>query len=365
MFYWVINLVLPMYIMTACLGAVFFVPPGDMADRCSISLTILLTQVNPNPNPNPSPRPHPNPMAQVGFNYSTLTLTLTLALTSQPHPDPMTQVGFKYSIGDKLPSVSYITYIDMYMLLCFAVTFIVVVMQAMAAAGAYIEPMTISELPPGPWWSSSILEHGAWPFRTWPPIAAFYFFSWSGLHVVGLPLALFYYRVWTSRDAESRMWRYDKRLVRALYVGPLDRLRGRHGLPEVGNDALREYIADAFEELGADCSQISIFETSDFDPKARRPKINSAFGVVLLRDREDEYEVADVLNLYHHTAREHRERADGSTEKSSQLRQLNVKVEPLGTAFTAIKQNDGRVVNLLDEAKPLRREGKVKVLPVS
>ena len=274
-------------------------------------------------------------------------------------------MGFKYSIGDKLPSVSYITYIDMYMLLCFAVTFIVVVMQAMAAAGAYIEPMTISELPPGPWWSSSILEHGAWPFRTWPPIAAFYFFSWSGLHVVGLPLALFYYRVWTSRDAESRMWRYDKRLVRALYVGPLDRLRGRHGLPEVGNDALREYIADAFEELGADCSQISIFETSDFDAKVRRPKINSAFGVVLLRDREDEFEVADVLNLYHHSAREHRERADGSTEKSSQLRQLDVKVEPLGTAFTAIKQTNGRVVNLLDEAKPLRREGKVKVLPVS
>ena len=87
MFYWLINLVLPMYIMTACLGAVFFVPPGDMADRCSISLTILLTQV-----------------------------------------------GFKYSIGDKLPSVSYITYIDMYMLLCFAVTFLVVIMQAIAAA---------------------------------------------------------------------------------------------------------------------------------------------------------------------------------------------------------------------------------------
>ena len=145
MFYWLINLVLPMYIMTACLGAVFFVPPGDMADRCSISLTILLTQV-----------------------------------------------GFKYSIGDKLPSVSYITYIDVYMLLCFGVTFIVVIMQAIAAAltltlahalaharavalalanpmqaiaaaGAYIEPMTIDELPPGPWWNSFVLEHGTWP----------------------------------------------------------------------------------------------------------------------------------------------------------------------------------------------------------
>ena len=101
-------------------------------------------------------------------------------------------MGFKYSIGDKLPSVSYITYIDMYMLLCFAVTFLVVIMQAIAAAltrtlahaladaravapalanpmqaiaaaGAYIEPMTIDDLPPGPWWSSFVLEHGAWP----------------------------------------------------------------------------------------------------------------------------------------------------------------------------------------------------------
>ena len=99
-----------------------------------------------------------------------------------------------------------------------------------------------------------MLEHGAWPFRTWPPIAAFYFFSWSGLHVVGLPLALFYYRVWTSRDAESKMWRYVKRLVRALYVGPLDHLRGRHGLPET-YDGLREYIADAFEALGTTSGQ--------------------------------------------------------------------------------------------------------------
>ena len=36
-------------------------------------------------------------------------------------------------------------------------------MQAIAAAGAYIEPMTIDELPRGPWWNSFVLEHGAWP----------------------------------------------------------------------------------------------------------------------------------------------------------------------------------------------------------
>ena len=85
---------------------------------------------------------------------------------------------------------------------------------------------------------------------------------------------------------------------------------------------------------------------------------------MLLQDLEDsEYEVADALHLYHHSFRV---RADGSTEseKSRQLRQLNVKVEPLGTAFMAIRKSDGRLVNLLDEAKPLRRAGKMKVLPV-
>jgi hypothetical protein len=167
------------------------------------------------------------------------------------------------------------------------------------------------------------------------------------------------------------MWRYDKRLVRALYVGPLDGLLGwlatTNGLPEtydgVGKRMIEQYIADAFGELGGDlgvnCSHISIFEKRDFDPSDKaRPKVNCAFGVVLLQDREDEHEVADALNLY-------RDSDDGRSEKSSQLRQLKVKVEPLGTAFTAIKQANGRVVNLLDEAKPypLRRAGKVKVLP--
>jgi hypothetical protein len=157
------------------------------------------------------------------------------------------------------------------------------------------------------------------------------------------------------------MWRYDKRLVRALYVGPLDGLPGllarTNGLSETYDGI--QYIADAFGDLGVNCSHISIFEKRDFDPSDKaRPKVNCAFGVVLLQDREDEHEVADALNLY-------RDSDDGRSEKSSQLRQLKVKVEPLGTAFTAIKQANGRVVNLLDEAKPypLRRAGTVKVLP--
>jgi len=89
--------------------------------------------------------------------------------------------------------------------------------------------------------------------------------------------------------------------------------------------------------------------------------------VVLLQDQEDEYEVAEALNLYHNSSMKHLTNADRSTEKASKLRERGVKVEPLNTAFTAIKMSskrgNGRVVNLLDEARPLSREGKNKVDP--
>ena len=89
--------------------------------------------------------------------------------------------------------------------------------------------------------------------------------------------------------------------------------------------------------------------------------------MVLLQDQEDEYEVAEALNLYHNSSMKHLTNADRSTEKASKLRERGVKVEPLNTAFTAIKMSskrgNGRVVNLLDEARPLSREGKNKVDP--
>ena len=90
--------------------------------------------------------------------------------------------------------------------------------------------------------------------------------------------------------------------------------------------------------------------------------------MVLLQDQEDEYEVAEALNLYHNSSMKHLTNAeDRSTEKASKLRERGVKVEPLNTAFTAIKmaskRGNGRVVNLLDEARPLSREGKNKVDP--
>ena len=89
--------------------------------------------------------------------------------------------------------------------------------------------------------------------------------------------------------------------------------------------------------------------------------------MVLLQDQEDEYEVAEALNLYHNSSMKHLTNADRSTEKASKLRERGVKVEPLNTAFTAIKMSskrgNGRVVNLLDEARPLSRGGKNKVDP--
>lgn len=85
--YWMLNVVLPMAIITGCAFASFVVPQADIADRCSITLTMLLAQV-----------------------------------------------AYKYLIGEKLPNLGYATLIDMYVLFCFIVTFAVVTTQCYFAS---------------------------------------------------------------------------------------------------------------------------------------------------------------------------------------------------------------------------------------
>ena len=78
-------------------GATFmshFVPPADFADRCSITLTMMLAQV-----------------------------------------------AYKYLVGEKLPNLGYDT-IDVYVLLCFIIAFVIGVLQCPVAIGLYTEPTT-------------------------------------------------------------------------------------------------------------------------------------------------------------------------------------------------------------------------------
>ena len=44
--YWLLNIVMPLFIVTSCLFASFAVRPEHFADRCSITVTLLLAQVS-------------------------------------------------------------------------------------------------------------------------------------------------------------------------------------------------------------------------------------------------------------------------------------------------------------------------------
>jgi len=72
--FWVMNVVFPIFLITLTNAASYTVPPTDVADRCSISLTLMLTTV-----------------------------------------------AYKYIIADKLPAISYLTLIDKYVLLCLCI----------------------------------------------------------------------------------------------------------------------------------------------------------------------------------------------------------------------------------------------------
>jgi hypothetical protein len=80
--YWYTNVMLPIFIVTSCVLPSYAVPPDEFGDRAAILFTLLLAQV-----------------------------------------------AYKYVIADKLPKISYMTYLDSYVFFCFAATFIVVILQ--------------------------------------------------------------------------------------------------------------------------------------------------------------------------------------------------------------------------------------------
>ena len=91
--YWVLNVMLPLFIVTTSLFASFQVPFDNIEGRVNMNLTLLLALV-----------------------------------------------AFKYVISDQLPNVSYLTFIDWYLLGCFLVAFLVLFYQVLAAANIIAEP---------------------------------------------------------------------------------------------------------------------------------------------------------------------------------------------------------------------------------
>ena len=91
--FWIINVYVPMFIISMTLFASYMLPISETADRLAASLTLMLAMVT-----------------------------------------------FKYVISDRLPHISYLTYIDRYMLACFILAFVIVFMQSLAMGGIVNEP---------------------------------------------------------------------------------------------------------------------------------------------------------------------------------------------------------------------------------
>jgi hypothetical protein len=91
--YWVMNVVFPLMLITGCTVGSFVVDQADLADRCSITLTLLLAQV-----------------------------------------------AYKYIVAEKLPKLGYATLIDGYVLFCFLCVFFTVIYHCYAALGLFEEP---------------------------------------------------------------------------------------------------------------------------------------------------------------------------------------------------------------------------------
>ena len=91
--YWVFNVILPLFIVTTSMFVAYALSPDELSSRCSITLTCLLAMV-----------------------------------------------AFKYVISGKLPNISYATLIDMYVVLCFLVAFLNVIILTLSKLELINEP---------------------------------------------------------------------------------------------------------------------------------------------------------------------------------------------------------------------------------
>jgi succinate dehydrogenase/fumarate reductase cytochrome b subunit len=98
--YWVYNVVIPLYLITAVSCASFAVPPEDVADRCSITMTMMLTTV-----------------------------------------------AYKYLISDRLPTISYLTLIDLYVLVNMLLQVLFIVLIVVQAGIADVDSVPANSQP--------------------------------------------------------------------------------------------------------------------------------------------------------------------------------------------------------------------------
>eukprot|EP00457_Paulinella_chromatophora_P004648 gb/GEZN01004660.1/.p1 GENE.gb/GEZN01004660.1/~~gb/GEZN01004660.1/.p1 ORF type:complete len:572 (+),score=67.05 gb/GEZN01004660.1/:67-1782(+) len=176
--FWAWNVVLPLYLITATASACFAVPQTQVADRASITLTMMLTTV-----------------------------------------------AYKYLIAGNLPNISYLTLIDKYVLLCLILQVCFVV--ATVIIGSIATNRQYKNMLKDP-------DYIHKPFEVEPWISLTAFFSvWTLLHILGY----FYVEHLKQQKAEevsasnNHVWvkgfkkEVKGRMIQADYVDALKHLK--------------------------------------------------------------------------------------------------------------------------------------------
>ena len=191
--FWIINVYVPMFIISMTLFASYMLPISETADRLAASLTLMLAMVT-----------------------------------------------FKYVISDRLPHISYLTYIDRYMLACFILAFVIVFMQSLAMGGIVNEPSltwltqadinassttTDDDVSDSGWLATATVT---WAFSS-PRIArinlnmVILLSSWLLFHVAHVLIVC---RLYMRRNMKSPFWKAERT---AVWIGPLDSAQDQDG----------------------------------------------------------------------------------------------------------------------------------------
>jgi hypothetical protein len=177
--YWIVNVWAPLFFFTGISFAAFAVEVTALANRLAITITILLVLVAYR---FASARPF---LCMCACIRAPLTHALLLI-----HPPP---------VMDRLPGVDYITLLDAYVQLCFAVVLGVTIHAVALAVRAESSLAYLME--PGAQWSLPIewqdsQRTALWSFST----------VWIVANVVVMPLALTAWRAHGKRRHESLHW---------------------------------------------------------------------------------------------------------------------------------------------------------------
>ena len=266
--FWVINLGLPLALLTGCTIVSFAVPVGDIADRCSITLTLLLAQI-----------------------------------------------AYKYIVSQYLPVLAYETLFDRYVLLCFVITWFIVIVQCYTSFRLHDEP-TFRVV------HNVTTSRGETETRETevPTIPIILFAVWYGIHLCAL-LAMFGYRKWSIYQSRKKSSYNEELAEKALWIGPLK--EGAFSREDELATLLQKYaikpatdnVPTAPTDHARHTSSIkaphvlvwnkSMAEEAMRDAKWELPyEINSTFAVALYDDKEHAKLVRDALKNALHNAPE-------------------------------------------------------------